>query len=219
MEMALVRLCQLEELLPIAQIAQLINRDGVPAATTPRKVVSPPPAGASVPEKKKVADASGPSSEGLAPVPLNESTLSAVLQQLIAKSGFALQSDLRKANSTAISGPNTLVFSVSRRYNTGGNTFTDPAQSAKLEEILSGIVGEPCRVKVDWVDDNGAAPTIKSAAAQAMGQQRLQRAELLQIPLVKKVSEVLGAQIIRADEGFGSPAKPAAVSEDAPEGE
>jgi hypothetical protein len=83
---------------------------------------------------------------------------------------------------------------------------------------LSRIVGQPCKIGVEWIDDvaesNGSG---RSPAAAAMGQQRQLRAELGQIPLVKKVTEVLNAQIIRADDGFGTAAAKSnaeAVTED-----
>jgi DNA polymerase-3 subunit gamma/tau len=215
MEMAMVRLCQLDDLLPIGQIAQLLAKDG--AATIAR---SPAPAvntGVSSTSEKKKIDRTDESGISSISIELNDNSVGEVFQQLLSRVGFAVQSDLRKANSTAISGPNSLVIRVARRYNVPGSVFTDVARMSKVEETLSGIVGQPCRIRVEWTDDAPEAATQagKSAAAMAMGQQRLQRAELLQIPFVKRVADVLGAQIVRADDGFGAAAKP--VAADSPE--
>lgn len=218
-EMALLRLCQLEDLISISQIAQMISREG--AASLPRAKAaigaapstSPSAAPGPVAEKKKLE----PSENGESPpavLPFQESSVPQILQQLIANAGFVLQSDLRKVRSAAISGPNAMVFSVPRGYNSSGSIFNDPARMTKVEETLAQIVGQPCKVRVEWVDEPAAAAPGRSAAASAMGQQRLMRAELLQIPFVKKVADVLGGQIIRADEGFGTATRTAGTDKD-----
>jgi hypothetical protein len=83
--------------------------------------------------------------------------------------------------------------------------------------LLRKITGRPCQVRVEYVG-NGAAANPAEAAADA-GQQpsryRRQRAEALQEPLLKRAIDVLGAQVIHVDDGFG--AAPAAVPE-RPEG-
>jgi len=158
-------------------------------------------------EKKKVTSANEPA----AAVPagsLSTDSIQEIWQQVVSEAGFAAQSELRKANIAAISGPNALVLSVSRRYNGSGSLFQDPARLAKVEEILSRVVGQPCTIRVQWTDvEPEATSGGKTATAAAQGQQRQLRAELLQIPLVKKVTDVLSAQIIKADDGFGAAAK------------
>ncbi len=72
---------------------------------------------------------------------------------------------------------------------------------------MSAIVARPVKTQIEWIDEPAETENGKSAAAMAAGTQRQQRAGLLQIPFVKKVAEVLDAQIVRADEGFGTAAK------------
>jgi DNA polymerase-3 subunit gamma/tau len=219
-EMALVRLCQLADLVPIGQIAQWLAKEGASPAPRPKSAAPPIAAGNSVePEKKKVIPDTNGTSERI-PLVFQEDSVSEIMQQLISDSGFAIQSELRKINSAAISGPNALVFRVSRRYNTAGSAFSDSARLTKMAETLSAIVARAVKIQVEWIDEPAQTPDAKSAAALAAGTQRQLRAGLLQIPFVKKVAEVLGAQIIRADEGFGVPARPAAAeSEETSEGE
>jgi DNA polymerase III subunit gamma/tau len=227
LEMALVRICQMEDLLPIAQIAQWLAKDG--SAAAPKSPLGSPglsrplasAVGHSEAEKKKLtADGNGhtpPLSQSF-----NQENVQAVWQQLLGESGFAIQSELRKANNAAISGPNCLVIRVSRRYNSPGSLFQDQARLAKVEEVLSRLVGKPSTIRIDWFDEAAepAAPAGgKSSSAVALGQQRQQRAELMQIPLVKLAADVLGAQIIRADDGFGAAAKKAETEETIPEDE
>lgn len=105
---------------------------------------------------------------------------------------------------------------VSRGYNSPASVFGDPAKVAKVQEVLNQIVAVPCSIRIEWLDDatEAANAASKSPVAAALGQQRQQRAELQQIPLVKKAAEVLGAQIVKYDEGFGSAAKAVAADPD-----
>ncbi len=209
LELALVRMCRLDELVPIAQIAQWLNKEGAtPIAKT--KGPSPAllaPAVAIETEKKKLAVPDPIMSEQF-PLALVPESLPKIWQQLLTKAGFAFQAELRKAKTPAIFGPNTLVLPISRRYNAPGCFFLDSAKLGKVQEILSGIVGQPCTLRIEWSDEpvEPAAVGAKNSSAQAMGQQR---SEWLQIPFVKKAADVLGAQIMRADEGFGAVAKAA----------
>jgi hypothetical protein len=100
-------------------------------------------------------------------------------------------------------------MTVSRRYNVSGSIFADSVRLGKVQEMLCRIAGASWSLRVEWVDEapESANTTRSSPAAQAMGQQRMQRAEMMQIPFVKRAADVLGAQIMRADEGFGSVAQ------------
>ena len=220
MEMALVRLCQLADLLPIGQIAQWLAKEGSAPAARPKSAAPAAATGSMAEaEKKKVIPDKNGVSERI-PLPFQEDSVSEIMQQLISDSGFALQADLRKVNYAAISGPNALVFRVSRRYNTAGSAFTDPTRLSKVAEALSAIVARPAKIQIEWIDEPAETPEGKSAAALAVGTQRQQRAGLLQIPFVKKIAAVLDAQIIRADEGFGTAAKKTAgEGEETTEGE
>ncbi len=224
LELALVRMCQLDDLLPIAQIAQWLNKEGV-APATKSKVPSPAPAAMLTPagtadaEKKKLAAPDAASSVQSA-LPFTPEFLPQIWQQVLTESGFAIQAELRKGKTPAISGPNALVLSVSRRYNAPGGFFLDQVRLASVQDVLSRIVGHASTIRIEWIDEptESATPGAKSSSAQAMGQQRQQRAEWMQIPFVKKATDVLGAQIMRADDGFGAVAKSAdAEAVDVPE--
>ena len=223
LEMGLVRMCQLEDLLPISQVAQWLSKEG--NAPTPAKGALPSPtpftlkapfplktpspsANPAQAEKKKLNHENEPNPVQSAN-PLTEELLPEIWKQLLIETGFAIQSELRKANSTAISGPNALVLRVARRYNVPEGLFVSLTKLTKVEEALTRIVGQKCTIRVEWTEDTPepVTPAGKSSPAANMGQQRLQRAELMAIPFVKKVTDVLGAQIIRADDGFGATAK------------
>ncbi|MBI2805497.1 MAG: DNA polymerase III subunit gamma/tau [Planctomycetes bacterium] len=220
LEMGLVRICQLDDLVSITQIAQWLSREGAAQGSKPPSPARPSSAAASAPgpEKKKLADDSGPENTSHR-IDLTEQSAADVLQQLISNSGFAVQAELRKITSAAISGPNALVFRVPRRYNAPSAMFLDPIRLSKVGETLNGIVGQPCKISIEWIDDapREAGAASKSSAALAMGQQRQTRAGMMQLPFVKNAAEILGAQIMRVDEGFGAATVPAASTDEAQE--
>ncbi len=203
-EMALVRISMLADLVPIAQIAQLLAKEGGPAPSSAKPLATA--SGAIAPEKKNVM-ADNALAVNAGPITLNDETLDTLWKQIVSQLGFAEQSELRRAN-VAISGPNALVFRVSRRYNTPGNIFGDAARLGKIGERVSGMTGSACTLKVEWTDDNADADTpARSSTAKVMGQQRQARAEMMKLPMVKRTADLLGAQIIMFEEGFGTPAK------------
>jgi hypothetical protein len=208
-EIALVRLCQLDNLIPLSQLAQWLAKDG--AASSPasrnatvnsvtRTVVS---ATASEIEKKKLDGAESTEREL---IPLAPENTEAIRQQLIAKAGLALGSELRRISNVAISGPNTLVLHFPARYNQRGDQILDGTRRAELEELLRGITGQACQIRIEFVAEqanqqsNGAAAPPADAPYQKA---RRQRAELMQLPLVSKAMDVLGAQIVGVDDEFG----------------
>jgi DNA polymerase III subunit gamma/tau len=219
LEMALVRLSQLEDLVPVAQLARWLQQEGAlpaaPTANRPRASL----AGGVVEEKKKVALEPKASPEST--LPLNAANLETIWTKVMSDVGFAIAGTLKKLASYAISGPESLVLRVSQRYNVAGGTFLDPPRLARLEEVLRLTTGGPCSVQIEYVKDEDIAPQAGrgGSAAPASVQSREQRAGLMQMPLVQKAMEVLGAQLIRADEGFGaavvvSPAAASATEEE-----
>lgn len=210
-EMALVRLCLLENLVPLAQLVQLVAGEGgvLPAGKTAK---TGSVAGSSVPpaplvpavEKKKLIDDAPPA----AAVPLTPESLDAIWQQLISQVGFILGSELRKATNVAIFGPNTLVMQVPPAYNPGGNQYLDANRLAKVEEVLSKIVGQACtlRLEVTGSAPAAAATSASSAvpAANSTAKKQRLREEIAQVPLVGKAMDVLGGQIVQVDDEFGA---------------
>ena len=164
-EMALVRLCQLDDLLPIAQIAQWLSKEGGAPAAKPRLTApNKPPSAAGTPseaEKKKLIVEKDDNPTAATCI-FNAESIPTIWLQLLGESGFAIQAELRKANSPAISGPNALAIRVPRRYNSPGSLFQDPARIAKVEEIPSRIVAQPSKIRVEWTDEP-AEPTAGGA--------------------------------------------------------
>jgi hypothetical protein len=90
---------------------------------------------------------------------------------------------------------------------------------ARLEELLRRMTGQSCQLRVEGVSGSSAGETPEAAddPANPPSRYRRQRAEAVQDPLLKRAIDVLGAQIVHVDDGFG--AAPTAAAERADDGD
>ena len=114
---------------------------------------------------------------------------------------------LRKAQEVAIFGPNTLVLRVPPAYNLAGDPYLDATRLAKVEEVLTRIVGQPCslRLEITGPTENGCRQDETTVAETGAVKRQRQRAEIAQVPLIGRAMDVLGGQIVHIDEEFGAP--------------
>jgi len=120
-----------------------------------------------------------------------------------------LASALKKAHLPAIFGPNTLVLRFAAGYNSEREDCQRPANVARVEEVLRRITGHGWNVRIDSA--SGDADSAKKASDETENLQsrsKRQRAEALKEPLVRRAVEVLGAQLVEVDEGFGTTPAP-----------
>jgi DNA polymerase-3 subunit gamma/tau len=212
--MALIRLGRLEDLVSLNHLAQLLSQ-GQATAPGSNRVATPagsrpvaPPEGA----KKKYPIAPGrESGEGAAS--LTEQSLPQIWTEVLAQVGVLFASDLEKAGLPAISGPNTLVLRFPARYNRERDICQEPTRLQRIEQALQKVTQRPWKVRVE----TGSAGAIVEPPAgtepretlSTTARARLNKEQAESVPLVKRALEVLGAQLIRADEGFGATAQPA----------
>jgi DNA polymerase-3 subunit gamma/tau len=219
LEMALVRLGRLDDLVSLAQVAQWLSQPQAarpaPAATParPAPTALPPEAG----KKKPVAAAE---TAAATPSPLTAESLPQVWQQVLAQVGGMLAGALGKAELLAISGPNTLAVRFDPRYNDHREQCQEPRAVARIEDTLRRLTGQSWSVRIDSgvgaVDQ--AAPSVRAAeeTETSLVRMRRQRDEAMQTPLLKRALDLMGAQIVRMDEGFGAaPAGTTAADETA----
>jgi DNA polymerase-3 subunit gamma/tau len=131
-----------------------------------------------------------------------------------------MASELQKAGSPAISGPNTLVIRFPARYNQAREFCQEPSRVARIEEWLRRLTGQPCQLRIEAVSGGPTADSTGAAgeSANLPSRYRRQRAEVQQEPLLKRAIEVLEAQIVQVDDGFGA-APTSAERGDAADGE
>jgi DNA polymerase-3 subunit gamma/tau len=219
-EMAVVRLGRLGELLPVAQVARWLAQ-GAPAGPAP----AARPAGAAVrvlpPEgvKKNSPSAAADNPENGTAVALTPETLPGLWRQVLQQVGPMLGGELEKAGLPAISGPNHLVL----RFPTSYNKQCDHCRSAgnvdRVQKALLRATGQGWLLRVEAL--SGPAAPTPPPPAPAAKPRRNDREEAEKEPLVRRAREVLGAQVVFAEEDFGvtppadpAPAKPAAPAEE-----
>jgi DNA polymerase III subunit gamma/tau len=223
LEMALVRLSRLDDLVSVAQLAQMLNERASAAAGTSGSMRSSPGA-AAAPARPPVGRSSAVPPEGLkkkqltgnepsgaeSTLRLAPETLPQIWQQTLALLGQMHASDLQKAGQPAISGPNALVLRFPPSYNLAQEHCQTPAKMVRVEEVLRKITGHAVVFRIE-----AAAGAASPAAAQGAEDEektpsryQRQRAEALKEPMVKRAMEVLGAQLVDVDEGFATASTP-----------
>jgi len=206
LEMALVRLGRLDDLASLSQIAQWLNQPQTAPAQPARAAGNARPAAPVQPpeglKKKTLGVAEAPAT----PVPLSHEALPQIWQQLLAQAGPMLAGFLQKANFPAIFAPNTLVIRFDAPYNTEREHCSDPTRVTRMEEVLRRITGQTCQVRVESPAGGVLAksPVPAGDPTESISRYRRQRAEASQEPLLKRAIELLGAQIVQVDDGFGA---------------
>jgi DNA polymerase-3 subunit gamma/tau len=207
MEMTLVRLSQLEQLVPLVQLAERLNHGPsvpkpAPALRRGQAASSSAPAGV---DEKKNPNASADTTRAATGLELTDENLKATWPGIIQHVGPMLAGHLDKVESLAILGPKALVLRFPARYNREREYCQEPDRLSRIEEALRRITGQSWSVRVETV--GGDQVGIEPAAADAENTQsryRRQRAEAMQQPLLKRALDVLGAQIVHMDDGFGA---------------
>ncbi len=220
LEMAVVRLSRLAELLSVGQLVQTLSQSGATLQITagsgnPSRTTIGTPEGA----KKNEAIAFKPglnsthlvANDAQPSISLTESTLPEVREHFLRymQDKFPiLANHLRLASSYAISGPNSLVIRFGPGYTLHQEACSNEAGLQRIQESLRRVTGQAIQVRVE-LDSRASAP--EKAAPVATLSQAGDRKKLLQsLPLFKKASQSLGAQIWHVDDEFNPAAPPRA---------
>jgi len=182
-----------------------------PAPSTKSTSVIAPPEGV-----KKKPDPAGEKSQ--AAVSCDAQSLPTVWSQALGHMPGFFANALERAGLPAISGPNTLVLRFPADYNSEREYCQDSVRLARLEQVLAKVTGAKWSLRVEAAPQGttpSPAPTSEDGTAQ-LSRARRQRVEATQEPLIKRALEVLEAQIVSVDDGFGT--NPSA-STDRPEAE
>jgi DNA polymerase III subunit gamma/tau len=225
LEMAIVRLTRLDDLVSLSQLAERLSAGGTSEAaplprvtrsanrqTTNRGTGAPPAALERHAEPRGEApSAAEPATQG--PTPLTDATMGQVWRELLQQVGPMLAGSLENAEPPAIIGPKTLVLRFAAGYNRQREHCQEPARVERIEEALRKLTGQVWNLRIESVGNDAGAPPVPAANAEKqLSRYRRRRAEALQEPLVKRASEVLGAQIVQMDDDFGTSPDEADVS-------
>jgi DNA polymerase-3 subunit gamma/tau len=215
LEMAVVRLTQLNGLRSVGELLQLAQALGsgsvVPVAAntgTSAQLRPAPAVGApAVPSAKKndltaaKTDGTGSSGAGLSTVELTDSTLSDAWARFLQYTGEKypiLAKHLNFSSSHAIFGPNSLVIRFSTAYSDSRSACEADANAQRIQEALKRVTGRAVAVRFET---DAAAPVATNGTPAPAVPVDPKRA-LASLPLFKKASEALGAQIWHVDPEF-----------------
>ncbi len=221
-EMALVRLGRLDDLVSLSELAQWLGQpqearpraraaERKSAGTEETSQAPQPRAGPPLPGtpqdgiKKKPTAVPESATAGMA-IPLASETVAVVWREVLKHVGPMLVGDLGKAGLPAIIGPNTLVLRFPVSYNAAREYCQRPENIARVEEGLRKVTGNGCflRIEVGGGDPAVTKASLPEGAESSQSRYRRQRTEAMRVPLVKRAMEVLGAQLVDVDEGFGA---------------
>jgi len=204
-ELALVRICNLEDLSELSALIGQLQRapaggDGPP--------VQPPRAGAyPAPEVAKKKDelaepaapaGPAPPAEGRPVIAITPENAASLWTEALAKlSGLAVE-HARHFEQIAIAAPNHLVIFFKPGYTFAKSVCERPDQMAKLEQALACVTGQTVRIEFKETE---TAPMKAEAAAPTRAVPPHQRImQVAQHPMVRLAGELFGAHPVRVDE-------------------
>jgi DNA polymerase-3 subunit gamma/tau len=205
-EIALIRICRLEELDQLASLAAQLRQ--MPAGGARPAPASPParsvePARPTPPPQKKndvAVEDDGPAPVKAVELPplAREEARAAWTEALaaLADSGD-MSADLGKlASDIAISGPNTLAVIFPQEYSYQKSACERPDRKTRLEEAISAATGRSVRLEFR-LGGQAAPKPLTTAAPQAptLAQKAQRRREMERHPLVQKAMELFDAEV------------------------
>jgi DNA polymerase-3 subunit gamma/tau len=214
-ELAIVRICHLEDLAEIPElIAQLqsgaIAMADIPAGSVAARPAIAPPAELSTSESsakknveqyhhEEVGDTSSAAQVSRAPrIALTAANATEVWSQVVARlTGLAADHAKRYARA-ATSAPNRLVVLFHARYTFAKAVCERPEQKARFEQILAELTGNRIAVEFQVVPDEAAPAAPSSSAKAVLPMQRLM--QISQHAMVRRAAELFGANPVRVDE-------------------
>jgi DNA polymerase-3 subunit gamma/tau len=210
-ELALVRICSLEDLDELsAVIARLQSSPPPGAATTGRSVAaggSPAPprrgrkdTGPSRPTPSEPQDSPSPEQSTLELTPENAAEV--WTRALATMSGMVVE-HARQFGRVAISGPSRLVISFKPEYALAKSFCERPDQLAGLEKALGGLTGQPVRVSFTVDEEEVDEEEVSVGEAGGAARQNSPHRRLLEVtkhPMIRRAEELFGAQPVRVDE-------------------
>ena len=196
-EVALVRLCKLEDLDALPGLVAAL-RDGAPppdagtkttAKHTPTAEADPPSA-----QKKTSENGDAPGVVAVESTPvLDASTAVSAWKQTLAEIGDMTADFAGRADGVAISGPNRLVVRFRKAYTQALQYCERPDKRQRLEQTLSRITGRNIRIDFALVQEESAAPAPEPPRPI---NRRQRQQELMRHPLIRKAAELFDTEIV-----------------------
>lgn len=208
LEVAAVRLAKLSELLSIAELAQWYTQSPPVSGNAPaQRVPAHLPVSSGDAVKKKVLNPPEVKTEANGKLAAGntggDESSSVVWERVLEQVGPFLATHLRQAIvSQANFGPNSLVIPFPAEYSSAYETVRAERNQDVLRKAFKHVTGREWTLRVECESGpstNGVHPPPAPAARAAPVRSR---SELLALPFFASLSEALGGQLMRADDGF-----------------
>jgi len=198
-ELALVRICKLEDLdeLP-ALIAQLQSRSaGVEARSEPPRPVAggtgkDPEVSADPPPSQGTPDASAG-----AGVELTAENAAEVWNRVVAGLPGLVAEHAKHFDRVAISAPDRLVVRFKPEYTLAKSVCEQPEQLARFERALAELTGRSVRVEFTLREDDLTDGRTGERPQTVSPHQRIM--QIAKHPMIRRAEELFGAQPVRVD--------------------
>jgi hypothetical protein len=136
------------------------------------------------------------------------------LVKLLSEKSPILANHLQLAQSPAIFGPNSLAFRFDPRYTHAYEICATDANVLRLKDCLQQLTGQVYLVRIELLGPTATSEANPTPlATQQPGERRKQ---LMNLPIFRKASEVLGAQIWHMDDEFSPNTTPRQRTENTP---
>ncbi len=196
LELALIRLCRLSDLLPLAEVARRL--DGLAKGAgrgTPMPAASRVTAPAEPARQIAASPVTTPPLKKNYSLNKPEELWPDLLDALGNNSQHRFQ--LEKAIRRTVVPPAGLIIGFPQGCEPEKEFCADSTRSVKLEDTLKKMTGQQVAVRFEMVQDS---------VAEKKGPPRAQQTKqaLQQMPLAKAIMDELGGQLVYMDEGFGS---------------
>jgi DNA polymerase-3 subunit gamma/tau len=225
-EVAVIRLARMDELLSVAQLAQCLDEGTVPEV--PRGEVRsqsdgavrdgftgplPTQNGAGAPKKNARNEPDGPVNGQETPgIPGSaEDNFVAVWSRILQELGPMLRAHLQALELPAIIGPNTLAIRVPSDYSAAYDALASESGQAAIRQALRRQTREEWSLRIERTGEPSGAGR-PAVVVPTHGTDR--KLDLLRLPIFRRAQDVLGAQLVRIEDGFNpTPARPEAWTE------
>jgi DNA polymerase-3 subunit gamma/tau len=208
LEVAVVRLARMDELLSVSALAQMVANGSaatVPGAPSAIRPVSTPPSRhpATQPDtsKKNGLNGTNGTHQPLAPTAdRSAEAFSAIWERVLQEVGPMRGTQLRSAGLPAILGPNALVIRFPTGYSSAYESCASESGTEVIRQALKRASGKEWTVRFEQTAGADAGLASPGTTPPPRPEQRAK--DLLQLPLFRKAADVLGAQLVRVDDGF-----------------
>ncbi|MGL5098229.1 MAG: hypothetical protein ACRDD1_21795, partial [Planctomycetia bacterium] len=225
LEVAVVRLARLGELLPVAELAKRLVSGGefslpirpAGAIAARSNTVAAPSADPSKknavartdPPRPPVESPQVPTPQAFrAVVTVTAETLPGIWERVLQEVGPVRGNHLRLSGAPAIVGPNSLAIRFPTEYTSAYEGCASETGTAAIATAVRRVTGIPWTIRIEqqsaFETANEPLPPPNLVADR--------KKDLLQLPLFRRANEVLGAQLMKVDDGFATTAPAAQIA-------